>query len=379
MNISSNPIHTTENLIAKNTTKSISIYVLVVLVLIGFIISLPIIKIDISSQSRGIVRGLQENIQLNTVVSGKIIRSNLKNNQIVTIGDTLLIINKENLYSQQKLNDTLYTTNTLYLEDITKLLKGKQTNFKTTLGQETHNTFVVQLQELQQRITQTETNYNRYKKLYNKAVIAKTEMETHTNELTSAQQAKRSFIKQQYSKWETEKRELKERIKNIESTLNNLDNEAEKYVLIAPITGTLENVLGLQTGSFVNATQTLATISPNANLIVENTVSPNDIGLLKIGQKVQFQLDAFNYNQWGMVSGKVLDIDKNITVQNNMSFFKVRCSLDTKQIGLKNGYTTNISKGMTLTTRYFITQRSLFDLLFDKVDDWFNPKIIAPN
>ena len=379
MSFSCNPIHTTENLIAKNTTKSISIYVLVVLVLIGLIISLPIIKIDISSQSRGIVRGLQENIQLNTIVSGKIMLCNLKNNQVVTVGDTLLVINRENLHSQQKLNDTLYSSNRLYLKDITNLTKGNHNTFKTTLGLETYNAFAVQLQELQQRINQAETNYNRYKKLYNKAVIAKTEMETHTNKLVIARQAKSSFIKQQYSKWEVLKRELNERIKSIESTLDNLENEAEKYVLTAPVSGTIENVLGLQTGSFVNATQTIATISPNANLIVENTVSPNDIGLLKIGQKVQFQLDAFNYNQWGMVSGKVLDIDKNITVQKNISFFKVRCSLDTKQIGLKNGYTTTISKGMTLTTRYFITRRSLFDLLFDKVDDWINPKIIDTN
>ena len=77
-----------------------------------------------------------------------------------------------------------------------------------------------------------------------------------------------------------------------------------------------------------------------------------------------------------MITGKIIEIDKNSTVQNNVTFFKVRCSLDSKTLQLKNGYTTNISKGMTLTTRYFITRRSLYDLLFDKVDDWFNPKIL---
>jgi len=376
MNLSSDPIHTVENLIVKNTTNSISIYILVIAVLIGFIACLPIIKIDISSQSRGIVRAVQDNVPVSVIVNGQIMINTLKNNKIVTAGDTLLVINTESLQAQQRLNDTLYVTNTLYLEDITKLINYKQGKFKTTLGQETYNRFSAQLLELQQRINLAQIDYNRYSKLYNKKVISKTEIETYTNELTSAQQTKHSFLKQQYATWEAQKRELKERIKNIENIIYNLENEGEKYILIAPITGTLENVLGLQIGSFVNATQTLATISPSGNLIVENTVSPNDIGLLKIGQKVHFQLDAFNYNQWGMVSGKVIDIDQNITVQNNNSFFKVRCNLDTKQIGLKNGYTTTISKGMTLTTRYFITRRSLFDLLFDKVDDWFNPKII---
>lgn len=43
---------------------------------------------------------------------------------------------------------------------------------------------------------------------------------------------------------------------------------------------------------------------------------------------------------------------------------------------LKSGYKTKVSKGMTLTARYIITRRSLFELLFDKVDDWLNPKQI---
>jgi membrane fusion protein, peptide pheromone/bacteriocin exporter len=77
-----------------------------------------------------------------------------------------------------------------------------------------------------------------------------------------------------------------------------------------------------------------------------------------------------------LLDGKVIDIDKNVTIQENQAFFKVRCSLNSKIMKLKSGYKTQVSKGMTLTTRYIITRRSLFDLLFDKVDDWLNPKQI---
>jgi HlyD family secretion protein len=87
-------------------------------------------------------------------------------------------------------------------------------------------------------------------------------------------------------------------------------------------------------------------------------------------------MDAFNYNQWGLLEGKVIDIDNNITIQDNQAYFKVRCSLNSKNIQLKSGYRTLVSKGMTLTTRYTIAKRSLYELLFDKVDDWLNPKQI---
>ena len=88
-------------------------------------------------------------------------------------------------------------------------------------------------------------------------------------------------------------------------------------------------------------------------------------------------MDAFNYNQWGLLDGNVIDIDKNITMQNENAYFKVRCKLNSKAMLLTSGYKAEVSKGMTLTTRYLITRRSLFDLLFDKVDDWMNPKSIA--
>lgn len=379
MSFSSDPIHTIENLSAKNKTKSISLYLIVILALLNFLACLPIIIIDISSQSKGIVRAKQDNVPFNTIVSGKITSCNIKNNKTVKVGDTLLTITKQGLETQKALNDTLLYTNQDILHDYKALLANTSKTLKTNAIKELYNTYLAKKRELLQNVNQTEREFIRYKTLYDKEVIAKAEFETYSYNYKAAKQAHYSFVKQQHADWESQKRNIEERITNLENTIDNINVEAQNYVLTAPISGTLENVLGLQIGSFVNASQTLGSISPNGNLIVENLVSPNDIGLLKIGQDVKFQFDAFNYNQWGMLNGKVIDIDKNISVDNTASFFKVRCSLNSKQLKLKNGYTTNVSKGMTLTTRYFITRRSLMDLLFDKVDDWFNPKTISSN
>jgi uncharacterized protein YcfL len=147
--------------------------------------------------------------------------------------------------------------------------------------------------------------------------------------------------------------------------------------VLAPITGTIEKFSGLQAGSFLNASQPIATISAIDHLIIETNISPSDIGIIYKNQKVKFQLDAFNYNLWGLLEGKVIDIDRNITMQEDQTFFKVRCSLNTPEMRLNSGYKTNVSKGMTLTTRYIITRRSLYYILFDKVDDWLNPKQLS--
>ncbi|MBC3757345.1 HlyD family efflux transporter periplasmic adaptor subunit [Hyunsoonleella sp. SJ7] len=376
MNFSSDPIHNLENLIAKNTTKSISIYLLVVITLIGVLACLPIIKVDISKQSRGIIRAKQDNSPLISIVSGKLTQVRLKNNQQVYKGDTLLIITTDNIKAQKTLNDSLLKQAEIKFIDYINLINNKPKLIKDNIIIDDYERYLFQKQELVSKVQQAKINFNRYEQLFKKQIVAQSEYETYLYGLKFAKEALNSFIKQQRAQWQSKKREIETQIRNLMSKKEQFISESNNYVLTAPISGTLENVLGLQVGSFVNASQIIATISPNSNLIVENTVSPTDIGLLKIGQDVKFQLDAFNYNQWGMLEGKVIDIDKNITIQDNSAFFKVRSSLNSKQLTLKNGYKTNISKGMTLTTHYFITRRSLYELLFDKVDDWFNPKIL---
>ena len=375
MNFSSDSIHNLENLVAKNKTKSFSIYLIVVLALITILSLLPIIKVDISSQSRGIIRSKTDNVPLTTIVNGRITFLALKNNAIVTQGDTLLKISKENLSTQKQTQDTLQSSVILLLADISNLINGN-TSLETSTAREDFFKFQSRKIELQSKVAQAQANYNRNKILFDKDVIAKADFEKHQYELKFANQALQSFVSQQKSTWENQKRELETQIKNGIGTIAKITVEENNYVVVAPTSGTIESFSGMQVGSFINAGQPIATLSPADNLIVENNVSPNDIGLIKLNQEVNFQIDAFNYNQWGLLKGKVIDIDQNITLQDNQAFFKVRCGIDSNVLKLKSGYSTQVSKGMTLTARFAITRRSLFDLLFDKVDDWLNPKLI---
>ncbi|WPO80245.1 HlyD family secretion protein [Flavobacterium sp. KACC 22761] len=374
MNFSLDPINTLENLIRKNKTKSFSIYLVIVLAILIFLGLLPLINIDISSQSRGIIRSKTDNVPVTTIVSGRVNWIALKNNIFVKKGDTLLKISKENLESDKRTQDILSNSTSSLLEDISNLLQNKTSQLETSTAREDLFKFQSGKKELQSKISQAQVNYDRNKILYDKDIIAKADFEKLEYELRLTKHSLQNYISQQKATWENQKRDLEERLKNLNGTVAKINVEANNYFVLAPISGTIENYSGVQNGSFINASQAVATISSADHLIVESNVAPNDIGLIKKNQKVKFQLDAFNYNQWGLLEGKVIDIDRNITMQGDQAFFKVRCSLDSKTLRLKSGYKTDVSKGMTLTTRYIVTRRSLFELLFDKIDDWLNPK-----
>lgn len=377
MQFSQDPINTLENLISKNKTKSISIYLVIILATIIFLVLLPIIKIDISSQSRGMIRSTTDNVPLSSLVNGKVTFVKIKNNQVVHQGDTLVRLTQENLDTEKATNHELAINLQDHIRDLSVLVLGKNAILKTPDIQQEWFSYLSKKTELQSKITQAKSNFERNKTLHDKGVIAQAEFEKHTFEYIFAQQAFSTYEKNQRSTWENRKRDLEEQLKNLDGKNEKIRVESQNYFIIAPLTGTIENYSGIQKDSFLNASQAIATISATDKLIVESTVSPNDIGLIQKNQKVKFQIDAFNYNHWGLLEGKVIDIDHNITIQGEQAFFKVRSALNTTTMKLQSGYKTQVTKGMTLTTRYIITRRSLFDLLFDKVDDWLNPKQLA--
>ena len=375
MSFSQDPIHTIENLTHKNKTKSISIYLVIVATLVVVISSLPLIKIDISSQSRGIIRSTTDNVPLTSLVNGKIVYVNLKNNQLIYKGDTLIQLNQESLNSEKYTNESLSSDLQTRIRDLSRIVIGSNVALTTLELQQEWNSYNSKKNELESKIAQTKMVYDRNKQLFDKGIIAKAEFEKYSFDYTYSQQSLSSLIKSQKSVWQNQKRDLQNQLKNLKGTLNKINAESKNYVITAPISGTIENFSGIQVGSFLNASQPIATISATDQLIVESSVSTSDIGLIHKNQKVKFQIDAFNYNQWGLLEGKVIDIDHNITIQGEQAFFKVRSVLNKTELQLKSGYKTKVSKGMTLTTRYILISRSLFDLLFDKMDDWLNPKI----
>ena len=375
MPFTQDPIHTLENLTHKNKTKSISIYLVIVAALVVFISSLPLIKIDISSQSRGIIRSTTDNVPLSSLVNGKVVYVHLNNNRLVQKGDTLVQLTLESLNTEKATNESLASDLQKRISDLYRIVTSSNAVLTTPELQQEWNSYNSKKSDLESKITQAKIVYDRNKQLFDKGIIARAEFEKYSFDYTYSQQSLVSLIKSQKSVWQNQKRDLENQLKNLKGTLNKINVESKNYVITAPISGTIENFSGIQVGSFLNASQPIATISATDQLIVESSVSPSDIGLIHKNQKVKFQIDAFNYNQWGLLEGKVIDIDHNITIQGEQAFFKVRSVLNKAELQLKSGYKTKVSKGMTLTTRYILTRRSLFDLLFDKMDDWLNPKI----
>lgn len=359
----------------KHTSKSKIIYSYILLTLISVLIALPFIKVTIYNTSHGIIRPDKERILLESSTSGRVVLHQLKNNLQVNKGDTLLLINNSSISQQITTNTFLLSETEEFIKDLKLLSNAKRiTNKPKSLKyQQEFNFYQQKLSELNTRFQKIKEDYNRNQKLFAKGVIAKLALNNSKLEYDLSVNAIHQYKKQQKSVWQAELVTQQNRLKELENNQFRLQETNNLSIIKAPVTGTLLNVKGIEKGSFIQNGTQLAEISPNANLIVECYVKPMDIGLLKRENKVNFQVSAFNYNQWGLAEGSITAISNDIQMVNNTPMFRVACSLNQNYLQLKNGFKGQLKKGMTVNARFELAERSLFDLLYDKVDDWVNP------
>lgn len=365
--------NTVEYHIAKHSKKTNLIFWIIFLALLCTLIVLPFVEVDIYTTSRGVITSHERPVSLYAPVSGRITYFNLIENKSVLKGDTLLIINQRMLEERDNLIDSQKEDIEDFIVDLNYLIKGKYTLIKTNQYQKEYNQFQQQLFNVNTIIKNTQAEYDRSNSLYKSGVIAKAEYERALLDLNKLKNDRTNIIKQSQLTWQNQLTDYKRALEDLESNKKQIKEEKEMYVLIAPIDGELIDVQGYNEGSFLNPGSTLANISPSKNLEIESFLSPSDIGYIKEGVTAKYQVDSYNSNQWGFATGKITEVGKDLVQVNTTSGFKVRSSLNETYLSLVNGAQGQLKKGMTVTSRFFLIRRSLYDLLFDSIDDWFNP------
>lgn len=233
--------------------------------------------------------------------------------------------------------------------------------------------YAFRMKELDLLSSKSENEFKVAEQLFINKVIASKEFSDEEFEyqlrLAEAETAKND----QRILWYQELLEKKKELNALESQFK-LDQANEEWLLVrAPVSGAVQGIRSIYKGSAMQAGQIIGNVSPEAELIVECYAGPGNVGLLKEEHFCRFQVDAFNYKYFGWLEGKVLSIDNDFTLLDNRPAYKIRCSINQPLLLLNNGYVGNLKKGMTVQARFTLAERKLWQLLWDKLDDWLNP------
>ena len=372
--------YTTEAYLPQVTVRGQLIYCSVALAIVAALCALPFIYTEVSVQSSGMVRTVAERNELRPLVAGTIAQVFVHDNQPVRQGQPMIRLQTEVLDSKLRLNRSQQGEKLLNIHDLDRLVHASRQNLLSVVGlqsplvRQQYEQFRFLLTENQQTQVKRKREMDVTQQLYQDKVLAKQEFEDkeYTYNTVVAQYA--SQIERQVSEWQASLTQHQLALDELRAQERQFLNEQKLHTIQAPVAGTVSQLGGRYPGSYVQPGEVLGVVSPDSNLLVECYVSPKDIGLLRPGMTTRMQVDAFDYNQWGMVQGKITEVSNDILVIKDSPMFRVKCQLDQNFLSLKEGYKGYLKKGMTVRARFVVTRRSLFDLLYDKADDWLNPK-----
>jgi len=148
--------------------------------------------------------------------------------------------------------------------------------------------------------------------------------------------------------------------------LANLLLEREQAVLRAPVDGEVisDNV---RVGDILEPGKAAVLIAEEGRLHFESRVANEDVGELTVGMPVRVKFDAFDFQTYGVVAGRVTFIAPDATSDSTTgSGYEVRIDLESEAIG-HGDETGQIKLGMGGTAEIVVDRESLAEIFLKQV------------
>jgi membrane fusion protein, peptide pheromone/bacteriocin exporter len=162
----------------------------------------------------------------------------------------------------------------------------------------------------------------------------------------------------------------------LEANISKLNLQIENANVKATKSGVVNNNLDLVEGDTLASGTEVLTIIPDSdskfkvNIYVSNT----DIGKLKEGMNVKFNIYALPNNEYGYLTGKVTKISNDLKVDNNNSsgYYLVEASVDNASMYNAKGQEEELKIGMACQAQLITENKRILKFVLEKIDLWMD-------
>ena len=162
-------------------------------------------------------------------------------------------------------------------------------------------------------------------------------------------------------------------IAQTQSLIEGLEYQMQQRVVYSPVAGTVFQMPVKKPGAVVQVGQMVAQVAPQGSpLVLRGKMSSRDSGLLKVGQPVKVKFDAYPFQDYGVVPGRLTWISPDSRVAQTSTttttptppqdFYELEIELERNYVENYEG-TVTLTPGQTATAEIVIRQRRLADIL----------------
>jgi len=181
-----------------------------------------------------------------------------------------------------------------------------------------------------------------------------------TNAQVQAQQSIQQLLIQ--------KVQLQAKIQQNDKQLVQARAELDQLTLRAPANGVVSTLNVRKGGEVVQPGQTVAEIAPHgAPLILVAALPTREAGFVKVGDRAQIKFDAYPFQDYGIVSGKVTAISPDAKNDERLgAVYRVEIALDRSPLA-NNHPAVHLKAGQTATAEIVIRQKRIAEILLEPI------------
>jgi hemolysin D len=191
------------------------------------------------------------------------------------------------------------------------------------------------------------------------AQLAQKYAEGHNAQIQAQQTIQQLFL---------QKTQLQAKIQDKEKQINQAKTELQQLALTAPVDGLVLSLNVRNPGEVVQPGQTVAEMaSKNAPLILVAALPTREAGFVKVGDTTQIKFDAYPYQDYGVVPGKVISVSPDAKADQRLgAVYRVEIALDRSSV-TSNHQTVEMKAGQTATAEIVVRRRRIIDVLLDPI------------
>ena len=150
-------------------------------------------------------------------------------------------------------------------------------------------------------------------------------LETTREALQEAKATLAESEAQAHKLWSEELTKVSSELAEVKELIKKQADRVERLVVRAPVRGRIHQVLQRSPGEVVRPGETIARIVPlDDALVAEVFVKPDDIAAVKVSDKAELKVTAYDFSKYGKIKGEVAAISPTTTENDDKSsFYKV--------------------------------------------------------
>ncbi len=168
--------------------------------------------------------------------------------------------------------------------------------------------------------------------------------------------------------------ENEKQLAQIKNQINEQNLTLSYQEIKSPLNGIVFDLQPAAPGYVVNTNIPILKIVPIDDLVARVFVSNRDIAFLKKEQPVKIRIDAYPYNEFGEIDGKIESIGSDVLEpDSNYNFYRFPITIKLKEpFIMHKNKELNLKTGMSLTANIVLRKRPVLSLFTERILPFWN-------